>query len=127
MKKFTCIICPLSCDIELEDSDGNIKISGNSCVRGEVYVKDEYKNPKRMITTTIVIENAYISRLPVISSAPIEKSLFPKALEIIYKKKITAPVKMGEIIIKNILDSGIDILASRDAPFLQSKDIKKNQ
>lgn len=114
-KLYTCITCPLSCDVELsEDNDGNIFVAGNGCKRGRDYAINEYKNPKRMLTTTVKINGAYLPLLPVISSAPIEKNLLNKALKQIYKISVNSPIKRGDVIIPDILGTGVDILASRE-------------
>lgn len=112
-KNYTCIVCPQSCNIELIDDNGEFNVSGNNCKRGKKYVIDEYTCPKRMITTTIKIQNAQVNLLPVISSDFIPKELLKKCLDILYSHKVEAPINMGDIIVENILDTGVDIVAAR--------------
>lgn len=112
-KEFVCIVCPQSCNIELIDDNDEIKVSGNNCKRGKEYVINEYTCPKRMITTTVKIENAKVNMLPVISSDFIPKKLLKECLDILYASDIKAPVNMGDVIIENILDTGVNIVAAR--------------
>ena len=60
MADFTCIVCPNSCLITVEESDGSLKITGNQCKRGEEFAKNEYTHPMRMFTSTMKIMNAVI-------------------------------------------------------------------
>jgi len=111
---YTCITCPLGCDIELVDKAGEIGVSGNLCERGKTYAENEYSHPKRMLTSTVRITGAHNVRLPVISRKPIEKDMLVQAFGVIYKTVAEAPVKMGDVVIENICGSGVDIVASRD-------------
>jgi CxxC motif-containing protein len=39
-----------------------------------------------------------------------------KAMEIIGKKEVEAPIKMGDVLIEDILGTGANIVATRDMP-----------
>ncbi len=110
-RNYTCTVCPVSCDLTLRDEGGELTVSG--CKRGEIHAKSEYTDPKRMLTTTVVLKGADIARLPVISTAPVPKGAMAECLKRIYKTEVDAPVKAGDAIIKNILDTGVDIIAAR--------------
>lgn len=112
-KKLICISCPMGCHLTVDDEKKTV--AGNSCKRGEVYGLSEVLNPVRMITSVVKIKNSDIKMLPVKTSAPIKKELNFKCIEEINKVTVEAPIRIGDIIIKNILDTGIDIIATRDA------------
>lgn len=112
-KNYTCIVCPVSCDLTLTDDNGVLTVTGNACKRGEVYAKNEYTDPKRMITTTVRLTGAELARLPVISTDPIPKGLMADCLKLLYEMEVKAPVKVRDIIVKNILNTGVDIVAAR--------------
>lgn len=112
-KKYICINCPLSCDLTLRDENGVLSVAGNNCKRGEDYAVNEYRNPLRMLTTTVQLEHADTRLLPVISSDMIPKKLLRECLDILYGVSVQAPVQSGEIIYKNILNTGIDILSAK--------------
>jgi CxxC motif-containing protein len=109
-----CISCPVGCYLNIEiPEEGEWKITGNKCKRGITYAKAELTNPVRIITTTVKIENAHLKRLPVRSNATIPKELMFLAMATINKTVVIGPVKMGDVIIENILGTGASIIASR--------------
>lgn len=114
-KDYTCIVCPRSCTLTVEDQDGTIVVTGNSCKRGEEYGKNEHTNPKRMITTTVRLKDGTLRCLPVISSGPVPKEKLLPCLSYLYGLEVQAPLKLHDVIVENILDTGISILAARDA------------
>lgn len=113
IKKLTCIVCPIGCTLKV-NLDNDYSVSGNKCERGTAYGKQELTNPQRMVTSTIVIEGGIHNRLPVKTSDTIPKKLIFDFMREINKIKVKSPVKMGDIILHNILNTGLDIIASRD-------------
>lgn len=114
---FTCIKCPLSCQIELvEENNEILKVEGHTCNQGEKYVPEEFTNPVRTLTTTVRIQKGVLPVLPVRSENPLLKNLTRRCVEELSIVRVNAPVTCGDIICKNILDTGIDIVASRDLP-----------
>ncbi len=114
-KELICIVCPVGCHIRVKGSDNeHLRVSGNKCPRGEKYGIKELTDPRRVLPTTVSISNASFARLPVKSSEPLPKNLLFKAMEEIKKVRVTAPVKTGDVIIKDIFSTGIDIVATRD-------------
>jgi CxxC motif-containing protein len=111
---FTCIKCPLSCQIELIEENGIIThIEGHTCPQGEQYAREEFTNPVRIVTTTVVITHGILPRLPVRSETPVPKCTVKECIHALNNIKVQAPVSCGDIIYENILDTGIDIIASR--------------
>jgi len=60
------------------------------------------------------VENGFIPLIPVRSDIPILKNKLNEALMIIAQTVVNAPIKMGDILIKDVLNSGANIIASRD-------------
>lgn len=112
-KEFICIVCPQSCRLQVEDNDGEIKVTGYSCKRGIEYGKNEFTVPQRMLTTTVAIEKGTHRRLSVISEKELPKEKLTGCIENLYSLKLTAPVKMGDVIVENICNTGVNIIASR--------------
>ncbi|MBR2066661.1 MAG: DUF1667 domain-containing protein [Solobacterium sp.] len=112
--ELTCIVCPRGCTINYEIENGEaVHITGNACPRGKAYTETEIKAPTRMITSTIPIQGASMHQLPVITSAPIPKQDIFKVMDEIHHTNAKAPVKVGDILIPNVANTGIDILAAR--------------
>jgi CxxC motif-containing protein len=66
-----------------------------------------------MLTTTVLVSNGTLPRLPVISTGEIPKAKITGCLALLYTTKTAAPVQCGDVIVKNICDTGVDIIASR--------------
>jgi CxxC motif-containing protein len=115
-KKFICIMCPLGCAITVKSDDsGNItEIIRSKCPKGEKYVRGEFTRPMRVLTSTVAIEGTSFSRLPVRTSDLIPKDKIFECMKEIQKVKVKGPVKNGDIMVKNILGLGLDIIATRD-------------
>ena len=111
MKELTCIICPRGCHLVVDDE---LNVTGNSCPRGAVYAKQELTNPTRTLTTTVKIKAKNAVRLPVKSKEPLPKGKIMEAMKEINKATVLAPIHIGDVVIKNILGLGIDIVATKD-------------
>jgi CxxC motif-containing protein len=116
--EITCISCPMGCDVELEIDDNNqIEcMEGATCKAGEKYVKNEYYNPTRILPTTARVKNGVLPLVPVKSQDPIPKGLLKKAMVEIARVELEAPVKLGDVVVENILDTGVNIIATREMP-----------
>jgi len=115
VKVIRCIVCPTGCEIQVKkDSEGDISFEGHTCDRGLEYAKQEYYEPKRILTTTIRVENGFLPLVPVRTDKPILKDRLRDALNEIALKKIKAPITAGDILIENILGLEANVIASRD-------------
>ncbi len=115
-KDLICILCPLGCKMTVSgcaDKPEALVIRGQQCKKGREYAFEEYTNPTRTLTSTVVIHNAPLARLPVKTSRALPKHLIFQAMEDINRVELTAPVKMGSVVIKNLLETDIDVIASR--------------
>ena len=117
--EMSCIVCPMSCLITVKQDDvtGEIlSVTGNTCKRGENYVRNELTHPMRQLTSTVAIKNGIYNRLPVILSAEIPKEKLFDVMEQIKKVRVTAPIEIGEVLIRDVCGLGVDVLASRSMP-----------
>ncbi len=112
-RELTCIICPKGCNIKIEMENNEIKsIEGNTCKRGYDYAYSEVTNPVRTITSTVKMENGKM--LSVKTDKPIPKELIFKCMEEINKVTAKSPVKIGDVLIENILKTGSNIVATQN-------------
>ena len=100
--KLTCIECPIGCEMIANKDGEKIIVSGNSCPRGELYAKNEVVCPKRVLTTTVKTSDGRL--LPVKTDLPIRKDMQFDVMKKISNITANTPIKIGEIIVKNILD-----------------------
>jgi CxxC motif-containing protein len=115
-KTFICVGCPLGCEVTLTlDAKGKvIGFEGNRCKEGEKYVMEEYKNPVRTLTATVLTRGSSQPLLAVRTARPIGKTLLKKGMGVIARTTAEPPVKAGDVIVPNLLGSGVDLVASSD-------------
>jgi len=110
-----CIICPNGCLVTVKERpDGKYDTEGAGCKRGMEYAEQEYREPKRMLITTMRIEGGILPVLPVRSTKELPKDRIFEAVKFVSAIAIKAPVKMGTVLVPNLLNLGVDVIASRD-------------
>ncbi|NHJ21533.1 MAG: DUF1667 domain-containing protein [Candidatus Lokiarchaeota archaeon] len=114
VKVIRCIVCPTGCQIQAISKGSDIVFEGYTCKRGLEYAEQEYYEPKRILTTTIRVENGFLPLLPVRTDKPILKEKLDEALSEIAKTVVSAPIVMGDILIENILGLESNVIASRN-------------
>lgn len=112
MKELICIVCPKGCHLKVDEEKG-YAVSGNGCERGALYGADELRDPKRVITSTVCLNSKTHSRLPVKTSTSIPKPLVFEAVKLLDGIKISSPVKRGDVVLSNILGTGVDFVSAR--------------
>ena len=116
IKIIVCTTCPVGCEMEVEhEGKVLIEVTGHTCKLGRQYAENEIVNPRRTLTSTVILNNAGIKLLPVKTSKPIEKDKLFEGMRIINNIKINAPVRMGDILHENFTEDGINLVAGRDA------------
>lgn len=116
IKNLTCIVCPIGCQLEIELDEGGkpVKVSGNTCKRGEAYAMNEFTDPRRTLTTTVKLNGSEADKfLPVRTSSPIPKPKMFEAMEAVNKLCVVAPVKVGDVICKDFIEEGINLIACK--------------
>jgi CxxC motif-containing protein len=108
----TCILCPIGCEIRVNKKELKI-IEGAKCKKGIDYSKNEILNPKRIITSSILVKNGDLPLVSVKTNNPIPKDKIFEIINKIKNKTVDAPIQIGEIIIKNILGTNADIIATK--------------
>ena len=112
-RELTCVACPLGCTITVELNENEvISVTGNTCKRGEAYAKTEITNPTRSLTSTVKVNGGILPVVPVKSDKPVPKDKMFECMKIINSASVDAPVKIGQVIIENILDTGAGIVAT---------------
>lgn len=111
-----CTVCPLSCRVQvLGDEESIQSVRGHNCSRGERFARDEFICPMRILTTTVRLKNASEPLLAVRSAQPIPKKQLFNCMQTLRKAVFAAPIEAHEILIHNIADTGVDIVASSTA------------
>lgn len=109
MKKMICIVCPRGCHLTIDE---DLNIHGNHCNRGHDYALKELVAPKRNISSTVKVINGKNPVCSVKTSKEIDKKLIFEVMAEINKVKVQAPIKIHDVIIKNVLNTDVDIIAT---------------
>lgn len=114
-QNLTCIGCPLGCSISVSlSNNGEVsKITGNTCKKGEEYARKEVTNPSRVVTSIVKINNGDVNMVSVKTAEDIPKGKIFDCMEALKKVTVTAPVQIGEVIIKNVCGTGVDVIATK--------------
>ncbi|MCX7845949.1 MAG: DUF1667 domain-containing protein [Dictyoglomaceae bacterium] len=122
LKKFVCVQCPIGCKliIEIRDDENSIRnIEGYKCKRGVEYAEDEIRDPKRILTTSIKVIGGELPLVSVKTDKPISIKYIKDVMNVIKNYKIKAPIKRGDIIIQNIVNTKVNIVATRTVKRLE--------
>lgn len=114
---FTCICCPIGCLLEVSfDTQRNIaSIEGNVCKRGLDYAEREAIAPERMVTAVLPVSGC-LEPVSVKTSAPIPKAQMTEVLEACVHVVLSAPVCAGQMILSNVCNTGVDVVATKSVP-----------
>jgi CxxC motif-containing protein len=112
---YLCIGCPLGCRLEVDEADDGhvVEVRGFACKRGNEYALQEHTAPHRMVTTTVYIECSIYARLPVRTSKPVSKNMVADICQVLRSLKVVAPIQRGAVLFPNVLNTGVDVIASR--------------
>jgi len=112
MKELICIVCPNGCHLRVDEENG-FQVTGNSCPRGEEYGRTELLHPTRVLTGTVRIHGGTIPRCPVKTKAPIPKGKILDAARALGRVELTAPVRVGDVVLADVCGTGVDVVATR--------------
>ena len=109
--KMICISCPKGCELEVTKDCGLVTVTGNACPRGEAYGRAELVNPTRMVTGLVRVAGLR-KPLPVKTRTAIPKAKIDAVLFAFHQTTVQLPVKIGDVIIPNVADTGVDVVAT---------------
>ena len=114
-RNLTCIGCPLGCAITVTMDGGNVvSITGNTCKRGDVYARKEVTNPTRIVTSTVRVSGGNIDMVSVKTKEDIPKGKIFECVKALKGIEVPAPVHIGDVILENVADTGVDIVATKN-------------
>ena len=119
--QFNCTTCPSECLLTVEverDANGAVatvrSVTGNSCPRGDKFAHQELTCPMRVLTTTVAVSGGDEALLPVRTAEALPLTLHAQAMNLLRGAVVDAPIRMGDIVLPNLLNTGIDLIASMD-------------
>ena len=114
-EKVICVGCPMGCLVNLTIDNGVITaIEGNRCKQGEKYANEEYRNPVRTLTTTLLTQGSSQPLLPVRTSKPVHRQKMLSIVTALAGVKVKPPVRIGEVVVSQPEGVMVDIIATAD-------------
>lgn len=114
VRNFLCVSCPVGCSLSVGVRGMEVvQVEGNECPRGIAYAKSEVENPTRTFTSTVRVRGASLPVCPVRSRVPLPLSRVFDVTGALARVTVDAPIKIGQVLIENVCDTGTDIVASR--------------
>lgn len=117
--QFNCTTCPSECHLTVEverDADGAVvevrSVTGNNCPRGDTFAHQELTCPMRVLTTTVAVSGGDGALLPVRTTEAIPLAVHAQAMDLIRGQVVKAPIRMGDVVLEDLLHTGIDLIAS---------------
>lgn len=114
-RHLTCIGCPMGCQLTVHMENGEVKeVSGNTCKRGDIYARKEVTNPTRIVTSSVRVNGGKIAMVSCKTSQDIPKNMIFDCCHALEDVEVTAPVHIGDVLVLNVLNSGADIIATKN-------------
>ncbi|MBN2534610.1 MAG: DUF1667 domain-containing protein [Spirochaetales bacterium] len=113
-KEIICISCPLGCHLKVTGRRGqDITVTGNQCIRGEIYGKEEFLAPTRIVTAVVRTNSAKYPYVPVKTDRPVIRARIPELLRELYRIKTSIPIQCGDVIIENYDETEVKVICTR--------------
>ncbi|OGN93761.1 MAG: hypothetical protein A2Z75_06625 [Chloroflexi bacterium RBG_13_50_10] len=116
-KHFVCVVCPVGCEIDVvHDGSKIISMEGSKCEKSEEFVSQELIESMRILTTTVRIQGSKWPVIPVRTDRAVPKRLFPRIMRQLRRIKLQAPVSMLDVVVRDVLHTGANIIVTRTMP-----------
>ena len=113
-KELICIGCPLGCNLTVEMDGGQVvSVNGNTCKRGDDYARKELTDPRRIVTSTVPVAGGNLPVVSVKTASDIPKGKIRECLCALKGVTLTAPVQIDDVIVENVADTGVDVIATK--------------
>ena len=114
-RTLTSIICPNGCSLEVEKEGEEITVKGNLCRRGAEYAREELTAPKRTISSSMRLVGGDMEIVSVRLDRPVPKEMIFPVMDAIKSASAEAPVHIGDVLLHDVLSTGADVIATRNA------------
>ena len=114
-RELTCIGCPMGCPLIVEMNGKEVvSVRGNTCKRGDIYARKEVTNPTRIVTTSVVVEGGELPVVSVKTREDIPKEKIFDCMKALKEVRVQAPIHIGDVIVKNVAGTGVDVVATKN-------------
>ena len=113
-KEIICISCPIGCHLKVAGTGkGEITVTGNQCPRGEIYGKEEFLEPKRVVTAVVKTNSVIHPYVSVKTDKPLLREYIFQLLKKLYSIEVKVPLTCGEKVIENFRNTGVSVVFTR--------------
>ena len=104
-RELTCICCPVGCALTVTiEGDNSVTVTGNRCPRGAAYGEKE---------VTVRVEGYPDTVVSVKTASDIPKGRIDDCMKALADVTAAAPIHVGDVIVENVADTGVNIVATR--------------
>lgn len=119
-QRMMCILCPNGCRLVVHAPDEpdpeSIRVEGNLCPKGRDYAVEEILDPKRTLTTSVLVRGGTQPQTSVKTARPIPRAAIAPARQALRAVTINAPSAVGEIVVSDVAGTGVDVVVTRPVP-----------
>ena len=113
-RTYVCVRCPKGCDVEVTfEGKEVLGVEGHECEEGEEYVREEIEDPRRTLTTTVLVRGGTAPLVSVRTSAPIPRDLLEGAMRHLAGIQLDAPVRPGQSVVNDLLGTGVGVVTTK--------------
>lgn len=117
ISEIICVTCPQGCVLKVKHEGKQVlDVLETGCARGREYALGELQDPRRMVASTVRVIGGLHPLVPVYTRSAFPKPLIPQLAQTLRQVEVPAPVKIGQVLLADVLGTGIDVVASRDMP-----------
>ena len=113
-----CIGCPMGCPLEAALEGGAVvSVTGNACPRGDAYARKEVVSPTRIVTSTVRVSGSKngVKTVPCKTQSDVPKGKIMEVMRALRGVAVAAPVKSGSVLLENVAETGVPVIATADA------------
>ena len=114
IKEFICDKCDKKCVIYAQKEIDMHQISGNQCDIGIKEANERIENNSDIFTTLVRVKGLRINVISVKSSKPLKNEIWMKCSTALSRLYVGAPTRIGDVVCMNILNTGADMLCTKN-------------
>ena len=112
-ERLTCVLCPVGCELAVRRAKGGLEIEGNICEKGVTFATEEILYPKRNLATSVCAAGSGRRMVSVRLTGRVPREMVFPILKEIARLRPRPPVGRGQVLIADVLGTGVDVIATR--------------
>lgn len=114
-RELTCIGCPLGCAVTVELEEGAVvRVTGNTCPRGDAYARKEVTHPTRIVTSTVRVRGGAAPMVSCKTRSDVPKDAIFAVVRALKTVEVPAPVAIGDVVLADAAGTGVDVIATKN-------------